>query len=147
VFFGRAHDDFSTSNATGSTTTTFNSAGTWVTSPNTGVGLDDEQPDYAGASSHFNNEWLSTGGSSSDYQIKVDGSFGSFASQGSGSWGSWQTLSSNRSYGINNSNGGAGQKIGATTMTITIKRYTGTLGTGETVLTKLYRVNTTVGAI
>jgi len=147
VFFGRAHDDFSTTNNTGSTVTTFRNTGSWETAGAAGVADDAVEPDYTGASSHFDDEWLSTGGSASDYQIRVTGSFGTYSSQGSGSWGSWQTLSSNRAYGINNSNGGSGLKIGASTLTITIKRYTGTLGVGDTVLTKLYNVNCSVGGL
>ena len=147
VFFGRAHDDFSTTNNTGSTVTTFRNTGFWETAGGAGVADDGVEPDYTGASSHFDDEWLSTGGSVSDYQIRVTGSFGTYSSQGSGSWGSWQTLSSNRAYGINNSNGGSGLKIGASTLTVTIKRYTGTLGVGDTVLTKLYNVNCSVGGL
>ena len=121
----------------------FNADGTLSISCTAGGTLTSFQPNYNQtapfSNGHFNNSWMSTGGNADDYQVRVTatysgggggGTAGPGPSSGVGVWATFpHTATSTFFSAIGTAN--QGQAI----YTITIKKYSGTLGTGDTVMT------------
>lgn len=140
TFWGINTQSWSSPNQTANHSLVFNADGTLSISCTGGGTLASFQPNYNQAgvfpNSHFNNRWMSTGGNSDDYQIQVTATY---SSTGTGDAGPvsglsvWATFPHTVTSTFFSAVGTANQ--GQAIYTINIKKYSGTLGTGDTVMT------------